>query len=337
MSSILEARQRLPLRRLMIQNGDTVPDAVGGKKYFECPFCHKKCAKIGGLNGREFFKCCNDNCPSGTSEKKKAFDEVSYLAHRRGLSNEDAFKLYLQEAGVWKENTHAPSIMPGQKARKAPEPKETGEDEELVRNCIEVIKLEKKASVSLLQRRLRIGYVRASRILDEIERRGLIGPMKGPREAEPRDIFWDKIISPDPRPSAGPLASQVEPALQSPPANGGSPGVHSPGSISQNEEEHLSFDSLPAGPSNVVPLPGQQHRVSHPAGTSRSADGEGHGGGGNTPPSGPPSGGGSYEAPRHLKALREFYAALTLSDSDRDLIWRKRGLPPEAVDAFGVK
>jgi DNA segregation ATPase FtsK/SpoIIIE, S-DNA-T family len=67
---------------------------------------------------------------------------------------------------------------------------ETGidEDEELIQQCIEVIRSEQKASVSLMQRRLRLGYTRAARIMDELENRGIVGPSKG---AEPRDILID--------------------------------------------------------------------------------------------------------------------------------------------------
>ncbi len=62
------------------------------------------------------------------------------------------------------------------------------EDEDLIEQCIEVIRSEQKASVSLLQRRLRLGYTRAARIMDELENRGIVGPSKG---AEPRDILMD--------------------------------------------------------------------------------------------------------------------------------------------------
>ena len=64
----------------------------------------------------------------------------------------------------------------------------SGEDEELIQQCIEVIRSEQKASVSLMQRRLRLGYTRAARIMDELELRGIVGPNKG---AEPRDILID--------------------------------------------------------------------------------------------------------------------------------------------------
>jgi S-DNA-T family DNA segregation ATPase FtsK/SpoIIIE len=62
------------------------------------------------------------------------------------------------------------------------------EDEVLLEQCIEVIRSEQKASVSLLQRRLKLGYGRAARIMDELENRGIVGPNKG---AEPRDILID--------------------------------------------------------------------------------------------------------------------------------------------------
>ncbi|MGI8965901.1 MAG: DNA translocase FtsK, partial [Limisphaerales bacterium] len=60
------------------------------------------------------------------------------------------------------------------------------EDEDLIQQCIEVIRSEQKASVSLIQRRLQLGYTRAARIMDELENRGIVGPSKG---AEPRDIL----------------------------------------------------------------------------------------------------------------------------------------------------
>ena len=63
-----------------------------------------------------------------------------------------------------------------------------GEDEQVIQDCIAVIRSEQKASVSLLQRRLRLGYGRAARIMDELEQRGIVGPSKG---AEPRDILID--------------------------------------------------------------------------------------------------------------------------------------------------
>ncbi|HKP93724.1 MAG TPA: DNA translocase FtsK [Chthoniobacterales bacterium] len=47
---------------------------------------------------------------------------------------------------------------------------------------------EKRASTSLLQRRLRLGYTRAARIVDILEQRGILGPGEG---AKPREILVD--------------------------------------------------------------------------------------------------------------------------------------------------
>lgn len=59
-------------------------------------------------------------------------------------------------------------------------------DEEMIIKCIEVCKQEQKASTSLLQRRLRLGYTRAARMIDILEQRGIVGPADG---ARPRDVF----------------------------------------------------------------------------------------------------------------------------------------------------
>jgi hypothetical protein len=61
-------------------------------------------------------------------------------------------------------------------------------DENLIKRCIEIIRQEKRASTSLLQRRLRLGYTRAARIVDILEQRGILGPGEG---AKPREILVD--------------------------------------------------------------------------------------------------------------------------------------------------
>ena len=63
-----------------------------------------------------------------------------------------------------------------------------GGDEEIIEQALEVIRQTKRASTSSLQRRLRIGYTRAARIMDLLEERGIIGPPDG---AGPREILVD--------------------------------------------------------------------------------------------------------------------------------------------------
>ncbi|MFN0126629.1 MAG: DNA translocase FtsK [Verrucomicrobiales bacterium] len=62
----------------------------------------------------------------------------------------------------------------------------TTEDEDCYEKCLEVISQENRASTSLLQRRLRLGYTRAARMMDILEMRGIIGPGEG---AKPREIL----------------------------------------------------------------------------------------------------------------------------------------------------
>jgi DNA segregation ATPase FtsK/SpoIIIE, S-DNA-T family len=60
----------------------------------------------------------------------------------------------------------------------------TDEDEELVARCLGIIKQEGKASTSMLQRRLRLGYTRAARVVDILEQRGIVGPKDGAKDRE---------------------------------------------------------------------------------------------------------------------------------------------------------
>ena len=59
-----------------------------------------------------------------------------------------------------------------------------GEDEELIQKCIDVIYSQNRASTSMLQRTLRLGYNRAARIMDILERRGIVGPSRGSKDRE---------------------------------------------------------------------------------------------------------------------------------------------------------
>jgi len=64
------------------------------------------------------------------------------------------------------------------------------DSDELMDEAIATVKEANKASASLLQRRLKVGYARAARLLDLMENAGLIGPGDG---AKPRDVNVEKI------------------------------------------------------------------------------------------------------------------------------------------------
>jgi S-DNA-T family DNA segregation ATPase FtsK/SpoIIIE len=65
-----------------------------------------------------------------------------------------------------------------------PEEDVSDEDEELVVKCLEIIRQENRASTSMLQRRLKLGYTRAARVMDILETRGIVGPKDGARDRE---------------------------------------------------------------------------------------------------------------------------------------------------------
>lgn len=71
------------------------------------------------------------------------------------------------------------------------------EDEGLIRRCFEVIRQEKRASTSLFQRRLRIGYGTAAWAMDQLEARGIVGPKDGAKDREIL-IDLDKGLPPSP-------------------------------------------------------------------------------------------------------------------------------------------
>mgnify|MGYP001562689889 FL=1 len=63
------------------------------------------------------------------------------------------------------------------------------EDDELYEEAVQTVAEAQKASASLLQRRLKVGYARAARLLDIMEAKGIVGPGDG---AKPREVFLNK-------------------------------------------------------------------------------------------------------------------------------------------------
>lgn len=72
------------------------------------------------------------------------------------------------------------------------------ETDEFFEQAVDLILEKEKASVSMLQRQFRIGYNRAARLMDELERRGMVGPEEG---SKPRKVLitraqWEEMQSP---------------------------------------------------------------------------------------------------------------------------------------------
>ncbi len=66
-----------------------------------------------------------------------------------------------------------------------------GEDDELLPDAIRLVVENGQASISMLQRRFRIGYSRAARLIDVMEVRGIVGSYQG---SKPRDVLVDSTI-----------------------------------------------------------------------------------------------------------------------------------------------
>lgn len=94
----------------------------------------------------------------------------------------------------WQKNTDmsAVEVPPWEKLLQEP-----GEDEDdgLVEQAISIVRQQQRASASMLQRRLRIGYPRAARLLDELEEMGVVGPSQGGGKEREVLIGEDEDIS----------------------------------------------------------------------------------------------------------------------------------------------
>ena len=95
------------------------------------------------------------------------------------------------DQGVMKE-IEKQAVQTGKKAATAADPEPNGDEldgDEMLPAAIDVILETGQASVSMLQRRLKLGYARAARIVDEMEEKGIVGPFQG---SKPRAILITK-------------------------------------------------------------------------------------------------------------------------------------------------
>lgn len=194
------------LKGLMTMLGDNPPHDHKWKVMPKCPFCgNGNCSGVYNKGGFDQFKCHHTSCSSGGA----VMTEVEYLAMRRGVSNvkpveggpAPAYRLLLEMAGLWQEPAPREDKKPPAPAWPKPEEldkalpnpvipsegtKPEDDDELMLAKCIEVIRLKNKASTKLLRKHLHLGYGRATKILEELEKRGVVGPANG---EEPREVL----------------------------------------------------------------------------------------------------------------------------------------------------
>ena len=75
-----------------------------------------------------------------------------------------------------KSDIQVDDVPPWEKLLQEPD---ENEDDSLIEQAISIVRSSQRASASLLQRRLRIGYPRAARLLDQLEEMGVVGPSQG--------------------------------------------------------------------------------------------------------------------------------------------------------------
>lgn len=107
-------------------------------------------------------------------------------AHQRRLQGVLLAEEELRRIVEFVTSQAPPGFSEQMQSTSSPAEEVSEEDEELVEKCLEVIRQEKRASTSLLQRRLRLGYTRAAQIVDILEQRGILGPGE---DAKPREIL----------------------------------------------------------------------------------------------------------------------------------------------------
>ncbi len=120
---------------------------------------------------------------------------TSTLVRAQGvLVTDEEIHRVVDYVGAQAEPTFDPGFHEAMTSTGGGEEDVSDEDEELVTKCLGIIKQEGKASTSMLQRRLRLGYTRAARVVDILEQRGILGPRDG---AKDREILVDLESLPD--------------------------------------------------------------------------------------------------------------------------------------------
>lgn len=104
------------------------------------------------------------------------------------VSDEELARLVNHWRSLQEEFDYIPKAPWDMQKQKAGQEEKTGDA--LTEDAIEVIRTTNTASISLLQRKLGIGYPRAARLMDQLEEMGIVGPDEG--GGKPREIYLEE-------------------------------------------------------------------------------------------------------------------------------------------------
>ena len=116
-------------------------------------------------------------------------DVVSYVKESGEANYSQEVIAQIEQSVQEKENKG------GKGASAAAADTESSDEDELLPAAVDVVLETGQASVSMLQRRLKLGYSRAARLVDQMEERGIVGPFEG---SKPRQLLitraqWDEM------------------------------------------------------------------------------------------------------------------------------------------------
>jgi S-DNA-T family DNA segregation ATPase FtsK/SpoIIIE len=113
---------------------------------------------------------------------------AGYTRGQGAFVSDDEVQTVVDYCGAQGDAQFAPELDAKLSGRAPAEIQVSEDDRRLILECFDVIRQERKASTSNLQRRLRLGYNRAAFVIDYLERIGVLGPPDG---AKPREILVD--------------------------------------------------------------------------------------------------------------------------------------------------
>lgn len=150
---------------------------------------HRELADCRVSRNREFFNCSLELAIDAVNRHCQSFTEGSTSVEGHApCPSEHEFIAIIE---FLKENNDPPCYAANVQSQLDEDSSADGlhvAEDALLADAIDVLRTTKQASTTMLQRRLRIGYNRAARLMEELEERGIVGPENGSR---PRDIYVD--------------------------------------------------------------------------------------------------------------------------------------------------